>query len=210
MDGKKTSRKMQAAATKEKIYDAALILFEKHGFESVSVDSIVEKAGVSKGGFYVHFASKDALMTEMINGYVGKLDLSYQSFMESFSDEVNACDAILALVDKIADTMEKIGYDLIKLAYRIHIDQNNRTDKLLSYDRDIYRIFNILIQRGIRQGELKDELSAEVVSDQFVTVLRGFTYEWCIRYPNFNLKGNLHIHFKLLLCGIKKQFKGNA
>lgn len=210
MDGKKTSRKMQAAATKERIYDAAIKLFEKYGFESVSVDSIVEKAGVSKGGFYVHFASKDALLTEMINGYVGKLDLSYQSFMESFSDEASACDAILALVDKIADTIEEIGYDLIKLAYRIHIDQNNRTDNLLSYDRDIYKTFNILIQRGIRQGELKDELSAEMVSEQVVTVLRGFTYEWCIRYPNFNLKDNLHIHFELLLCGIKKQFQRNA
>ena len=46
--------------------------------------------------------------------------------MESFSAEASTFDIILALVDKIADTIEKIGYELIKLTYRIHIDQNNR------------------------------------------------------------------------------------
>jgi AcrR family transcriptional regulator len=204
MDGKKMSRKMQAAATRDKIYDAAVELFEKYGVENVSVDSIVEKAGVSKGGFYVHFATKDALLTKMINEYIGKLDLSYQSFMESFSDDENASAVILALVGKIADTMEQIGYDRMKLAYRIHIDQNRRDDNLLSSDRDIYKTFNTLIQWGIRQGEMKEELSAEMVSEQFVTVLRGFAYEWCIRYPDFNLKDNLQRHFELLLYGIKK------
>lgn len=196
---------MQAAATKKKIYDTAVILFEKYGFETVSVDSIVEEAGVSKGGFYVHFASKDALLTEMINEYVSKLDLSYQSFMESFSDEVSASDVILALVNQIADTMARIGYELIKLAYRIHLDRNGNNDKLLSSDRELYKIFGTLIQRGIRQGELREDLSAELISEQFVTVLRGFTYEWCIRYPDFNLKDKLHGHFELLLCGIKKE-----
>lgn len=204
MDGEKTSRKIQAAATKKKIYDAAVILSEKYGFEQVSVNSIVEKAKVSKGGFYVHFASKDVLLTEMIDEYVGKLDLSYQSYMESFPDEASACDVILSLVGKIADTMEQIGYDLMRLAYRIHLDRTGGNDKLLSSDRELYKTFSTLIQRGVRQGELKDDLSAELVSEQFVTVLRGFTYEWCIRYPNFNLKDKLHRHFELLLYGIKK------
>lgn len=204
MNDHKLSRKLQAAATKKRIYDTAVILFEEYGIENVSVDSIVEKAGISKGGFYVHFASKDALLTEMINEYVSKLDLSYQSFVESFSDSAKASDVILALVDQIADTMEKIGYDLMKLTYRIHIDQNNRNDQLLSPDRDIYKTFSTLVQRGIQQGEFQAGLPAEMVSDQFVIALRGFVYEWCIRYPEFHLKNQLHKHFELLLYGMQK------
>jgi AcrR family transcriptional regulator len=204
MEMKKISRKMQAAETKKKIYNNAVLLFNKYGFENVSVDSIVEKAGISKGGFYVHFDSKDAILTEMINEYVNKLDLSYKSFMESLSNSANTSDIILCLIDEIADTIDKIGYDMIKLAYRIHIERNNKNDELLSYDRDIYRIFSTLIQNGIKQGELKCDLSADIVSDQFVIVLRGFIYEWCIKYPNFNLKNNLRRYFELLFSGIKK------
>jgi AcrR family transcriptional regulator len=195
---------MQAAETKKIIYDSAVFLFNKYGFENVSVDSIVEKAGISKGGFYVHFDSKDAVLTEMINDYVNKLDFSYTTFLESFPDSAKASDIILSLVEQIADTIGKVGYDLIKLAYRIHIDRNNRNDGLLSYDRDIYRIFTALIQRGIMQGELIDDLSADMISDQFVIVLRGFIYEWCIRYPEFDLKSNLRRNFELLFSGIKK------
>ncbi len=204
MEMKKISRKMQAAETKKKIYDTAVLLFNEYGFENVSVDSIVEKAGISKGGFYVHFESKDAILTEMINDYVNKLDLSYKSFLEALSDSAKTSDIILSLVDQISDTIEKIGYDLIKLAYRIHIERNNKNDNLLSYDRDLYKVFSTLIQRGIDRGELRADLPPEMISYQFVTVLHGFTYEWCIRYPEINLKDNLCRHFELLFTGIKK------
>ncbi len=204
MEMKKSSRKMQAAETKKKIYDNAILLFNKYGFENVSVDSIVEKAEVSKGGFYVHFASKDAILTEMINDYVNRLDFSYKSFAENAPEDAKTTDILLSFVDQITDTMEKIGYNLIKLAYRIHIERNNENDSLLSYDRELYRVFNTLIQRGISRGELRNDLSAEMVSNQFVTVIRGFTYEWCIRYPEFNLKDNLRRHFELLFAGIRR------
>ena len=56
-----SKRTLQAVETKKKIFEAARQLVIKHGIENVSVDSIVEAATVSKGAFYVHFESKDAL-----------------------------------------------------------------------------------------------------------------------------------------------------
>jgi AcrR family transcriptional regulator len=204
-DKKINGKKLQGAETKKKIYESAAALFKEYGFENVSVDSIVEKAGISKGGFYVHFDSKDALTSALIEEYVSKLDLSYKTFLEDFPDSTKASDILLSLVDKIADVMtENIGYNLTKLAYRIQIDRNISTGTLLSYSREIYGIFSNLIKRGIRQDEFKAELVADMIADQFVTVLRGFTYEWCVRYPEFDLKDELLRHFNLLLSGIEK------
>lgn len=207
MEAKKINgKKLQGAETKKKICESADSLFREYGFENVSVDSIVEKAGISKGGFYVHFDSKDALTAALIAEYVNKLDLSYKVFLETFSDNTKASVILLSLVEKIAGIItDKIGYNLIKLAYRIQIDRNISTGVLLSYGRDIYGVFSDLIQRGIRQEELKPELDAEMTAEQFITVLRGFTYEWCIRYPDYNLKDQLLKHFELLLSGLKKQ-----
>lgn len=204
-DKKRNGKQMQAAETKKKICQSAAALFKEYGFENVSVDSIVEKAGISKGGFYVHFNSKDALTSALIEEYVNQLDLGYKVFLDEFSDSINASDILLALINKISDTMtDDIGYNLTKLAYRIQIDQNISTGPLLNYNRDIYGIFSSLIQRGIRQNEFRAVLDANMLADQFVTTLRGFTYEWCIRYPEFNLKDELSRHFNLLLLGIKK------
>src|SRR5258705_2055421 len=54
----------QAAANREKIVEVASILFRKHGFEGVGVDDIMKAAGLTHGGFYGHFPSKDDLAAE--------------------------------------------------------------------------------------------------------------------------------------------------
>lgn len=207
MEEKKINRKtLQGAETKKKIIESADLLFREYGFENVSVDTIVEKAGISKGGFYVHFDSKDALTAVLISEYVKYADLSYETFIETFPDNTETSVILLSLVEKIADLItDRVGYNLIKLAYRIQIDRNIDTDMLLSYSRDIYGMFDKLIRRGIRRGEFGAELDTETTAEQFVTVLRGFTYEWCIRYPNFQLKDELLRHFHQLLFGIKKR-----
>jgi len=81
---KTTSRKQKARETKKIIYASADQLFRKYGFEKVSVDSIVEMAGVSKGSFYVHFSSKNALIVALSVDYVKQLDLDYKNYLQSF------------------------------------------------------------------------------------------------------------------------------
>lgn len=51
---------------RQHIIDAATRQFENHGFGGASVDDICAEAGISKGALYTHFASKDAIMLEMI------------------------------------------------------------------------------------------------------------------------------------------------
>ena len=51
---------------KSKILAAAIKSFAQHGYESVSVDEIVEKAGVAKGTFYYYFKSKEDLFLSLI------------------------------------------------------------------------------------------------------------------------------------------------
>lgn len=202
---KLTSKKAKSIETKNKIYQCADQLFRQYGFEQVSVDSIAEKAGISKGAFYVHFDSKDTLVAALITEYVSKLDFDYKSFSASFPTDSSASDILISLVEKIADNLVcDIGYSLIKIAYRIQIDRNIDTDMLLNHDREIYRTFSSLIELGMHQSEFKAEIPVEVIADHFVTVIRGFTYEWCIRYPDFDLKDQLHRQFEILLSGIEK------
>src|SRR5438132_10174405 len=54
----------QAAANREKIVEVASILFQKHGFKGIGVADIMKAAGLTHGGFYGHFKSKDDLAAE--------------------------------------------------------------------------------------------------------------------------------------------------
>jgi TetR/AcrR family transcriptional regulator, transcriptional repressor for nem operon len=56
--------RQKAAENRQRIVDAAARLFRDGGFDGVGVDAIMKKADLTHGGFYGHFASKDALMAE--------------------------------------------------------------------------------------------------------------------------------------------------
>lgn len=200
-----TIRQTKALETKSKIYTSAENLFRKYGFESVSVNSIVEEAGVSKGSFYVHFESKNALITSLMADYVNALDLNYKSYLESFPPDTPASDILISLVGKIADIMtDYLGYDILRVAYEALLTRTVNTDSIIGYNRDLYRIFSAVIDRGVRKGEFQAYKKTDIISKHCVLAIRGLTYEWCIRHPDFNLKEEMINHFEIILMGIRK------
>jgi TetR/AcrR family transcriptional repressor of nem operon len=50
-----------AAQTRQRIIDSAGRLFREKGFDGIGVADIMKQAGLTHGGFYGHFASKDDL-----------------------------------------------------------------------------------------------------------------------------------------------------
>ena len=57
------------AQTRARIVDAARRLFNRHGFEQVSIDRIMLEAGLTRGGFYHHFGSKDELYAAAVASF---------------------------------------------------------------------------------------------------------------------------------------------
>ncbi|MDP3748788.1 MAG: TetR/AcrR family transcriptional regulator [Phenylobacterium sp.] len=51
---------------RERVVTAASELFRTHGFEGVAVPELMKAAGLTHGGFYNHFASKEALAREAL------------------------------------------------------------------------------------------------------------------------------------------------
>ncbi len=43
--------------TRAKIVESARILFNRHGFQDVTIDMVMENAGLTRGGYYNHFKS---------------------------------------------------------------------------------------------------------------------------------------------------------
>ena len=56
--------KEQMAENRERILNAAAQLFREKGFDGIGVADLMKSAGLTHGGFYGHFASKDELMAQ--------------------------------------------------------------------------------------------------------------------------------------------------
>ena len=53
------------AETRQRILAAAGDLFREHGIDGIGVDAVMKEAGLTHGGFYLHFPSKEALAAEV-------------------------------------------------------------------------------------------------------------------------------------------------
>ena len=60
--------------TRAHLLEASLREFASRGFDATSVDDICSAAGVSKGAFYHHFESKQALFLCLLDRWLGAID----------------------------------------------------------------------------------------------------------------------------------------
>lgn len=74
--------------TREKIFNAAIKLFQKKGYENTTVDEIVEQADVAKGTFFNYFPKKSSLLIYLNKKRVENLQLLIK---EKFNDIPMSC-----------------------------------------------------------------------------------------------------------------------
>src|SRR5512142_1037589 len=63
--------------TRGKIIQAALECFSRAGYDATGVAEICTTAGVSKGAFYHHFPSKEAVFIALLNQWLDGLDARF-------------------------------------------------------------------------------------------------------------------------------------
>lgn len=56
--------KEQAAQNRERVVETAAKLFREHGYNGIGVADLMKAAGLTHGGFYAKFSSKEALLAE--------------------------------------------------------------------------------------------------------------------------------------------------
>jgi AcrR family transcriptional regulator len=72
-------------STKERIFDAAIDLFSRKGFEGVSVREIARNVGIKESSLYNHFRNKDDILAKIFDFYQNEMEKT--SLSEEYLDE---------------------------------------------------------------------------------------------------------------------------
>lgn len=87
--------KQEKAKTHDRIIDVAAKLFRENGIEATGIADIMKEAGLTHGGFYRHFQSKDALVVEAI----GRAVSTSLEKLRSATNKQTRTKALLEYVD---------------------------------------------------------------------------------------------------------------
>jgi TetR/AcrR family transcriptional repressor of nem operon len=87
------------AETRQKILEAAGALFRRRGIDAVGVDAIMHAAGLTHGGFYAHFPSKEALVGEVAAASLARAAARW----ERISQDEDSGTALARIVESYLD-----------------------------------------------------------------------------------------------------------
>ncbi len=162
-------------ATRARILEVAFDEILRKGFQGLRVDEVLKVAGLTKGAFYHHFTSKQAL------GYAIIDEVLYERMREQWQIPLLQADnPIDAIIDICKDAREDLTVEQMATGCPL----NNLTQEMSPLDegfrKRIAGVWELWIQamadalrKGQLAGQVRTDIDAENVSRFVVSSIEG-------------------------------------
>ncbi len=200
MAEKLTPRKQQALEMRSRIQNVALDLFDREGFENVSVEEIAQKAGCSVGNIYHYFKSKDELAIQVTS----HVDAAYLTLEAAYLADT-AHTAKEKLLDFVGQSLRISTDDPVLYKAFIHAMKYPEQGALQRNEHRIYyRVLSELVALCRRNGFIDGQYDDDTVVEYLVTLHRGMLLEWRIYEGKFDISARGIAMAEILLRGLEK------
>jgi len=202
------TQKVDREARKQQILTAAIELFARKGFYGTSMDDIVRETGLSKGGVYWHFKSKDDIIAAVLEQLY---DLEWETFRNLATQPGTVQERLQAIFGKIAADMDDIEamsqFQPIAMEfYAVAARREDLRQVIKGYFQQYRTLLTTLIQQGLDVGELvfpSHPNAAEQIAITFVAQLEGIALLWAVDPEAVDMRSQLEIAFTMLLRGLQ-------
>lgn len=187
---------------KEKIFEAALKCFNQKGYHKTSIDDIVKKCRMSKGGIYYHFKSKEQLFRQLYSFKV----MNYFNWLNTYIQQSNdPSEQILLFAKKTGEILKenqdffKFCLEFLSMAPR----EPGIKKEMTSFYLGTVKTFSKLIEEGIRSGRFK-KLDSKKVARVLYLIFMGVFFTYFSTNIDFDLIEQEIFNINILLKGIQK------
>ena len=170
------THQIRAQETRQKVLGAAAACFSRIGYDAASVSTICTEAGVTKGAFYYHFPSKQALFFDLINSWLADLDLNFLGARQESKNVPESFDKMAHFVG--SSFSHSVDYMPIFLEFWLHAIRDPQIWELtIQPYRRYLNYFVGIIQDGVAEGSFRlhdEKMSARaLISMAIGLVLTG-------------------------------------
>lgn len=154
--------------TRNRIRDAANELFLQQGYEATTVDSIVARAGVSKGTFYLYFPHKEDLLLEYGTRRLRKI-------REMLPDLLQAASFREVLETILQTTVRGKPWDR-EVTGRALMEMGVHAERLPVETPEL--LFVPMIELAQARGEIRQDIPARALSNFVMRSILGALRDW--------------------------------
>ncbi len=157
--------------TRARILTAAGELFARHGYDAAGVAEICAAAGVSKGAFYHHFSSKQALFLALLEDWLEGVDEE----LHLLQPARDIPTALAGMAGRSGSLFQAAGGQLrLFLEFWTQASRQPAVwSAVIAPYRRYERIFAEMIAKGVEEGSLSPETDPDVAAKVVVGLAMG-------------------------------------
>ncbi|MEX1171340.1 MAG: TetR/AcrR family transcriptional regulator [Chloroflexota bacterium] len=164
-------RQERAQRTRARILETAATAFAEHGYDGVSLNEVIRASGLTKGAFYFHFPSREALALAVFRH-------KQEQLLARMSDEM---DDRKAPLDRLAEGLRVRARLLAEdpslfVVVRLGIDLSARPAAKAVYAGFMelpVQALEAMVRDGQERGEMRRDLGARAVAEQIFAGILG-------------------------------------
>ncbi len=146
---------------RERILAAAVDLFATQGYDATSVTQVVERAGLTKGGFYHHFASKDALLYEVYGDLITR---QLERMDAILAQRMSPAQSLRALIVDLVESTANSAQQAMVFWRELHRLGDEHTAEYRAARRRYHDAVRKLVRTGQAAGEFSEVASADTIA----------------------------------------------
>jgi AcrR family transcriptional regulator len=170
---------MENNPTKERIINTAYQLFQKNGYDQVTVNDICKVCEITKTTFYYHLKSKE----EIIANFYESVTQSLAGRMTDFIAAENHWEQLMLCFETLIISSERLGPDLIGQLLIMNIRHDRGS---YDFDENLTKLAVMLIEKAQKAGQIRNQSPAEPLYRVSAYAFLGYETTWCIKKKNFN------------------------
>jgi AcrR family transcriptional regulator len=163
------------ADARARILSSAVALFAQHGYDGTSVSQVITRAGVAKGGFYHHFASKEALLYEVYGDLITR---QLHGMDEILVQHLPPAATLRALIADLVSTTAASAQPALVFWREMHRLGDERTAEY----RRARRRYHDAVRKLIRDAQAAGEFATVASADTVTFTIFGYVNELPLWY----------------------------
>ena len=166
------SNAARGVETRQLILDASMGLFAQNGYDATSVAEICQMAQISKGAFYHHFPSKQALFLDLMDVWLQGVSGVLQQAAEAARSIPQAFENMAAMTGQIYEALEG-GFPILLEFWRQASRQPEIWKEAVSPYHRYLDLFAGMFEKGVDQADFSPDADPDTSARILMAVAMG-------------------------------------